>query len=217
MRGNKAEFLSKLCQQHNWGYTRFDYRGHGESEAEPENCSLLDWLDDTLAVIDQTARPVVLIGSSMGAWLATHALLQRPRQVSALLTIAAAPDFPQTLLWPALDESQQQEILNGHCVSVPTAYEEEQWRIRKKLFDSGKQLALLTEDKPLDITAPVCMLHGTADADVPWTHSQQLLERFALSSQASLTLIQGGDHRLSEPKHLTMLKHKIEQLVSSLS
>jgi len=216
MRGNKAQFLAELCQAHGWSYTRFDYRGHGESEADAEHCTLTHWLDDTLAVIDNLPRITVLIGSSMGAWLAVHALLQRPEKIRSLLTIAAAADFPQTLLWQALSDAQQQALENGECITHPTPYEETDWRIRKGLFDSGKELALLDHEKALDIRVPIRMLHGTADKDVPWTHSQRLLDRFSLSADANLTLIQGADHRLSDPKQLELLQEQLERLVEAL-
>jgi len=216
MRGVKCEFLSHLCQQHGWGFTRFDYLGHGVSEAAVEQCSLHDWLNDTLAVLDDLEEKTILIGSSMGAWLALHASMQRCEQVSALVTIAAAPDFTEKLLWPALNRAQKEAINNGECVSIPTAYEGEDWRLMRCLFDSGQDLALLNDNKPLALTVPVRMLHGTMDIDVPWTLSQQLLEKLTNSKDATLTLIRGADHRLSDEVCLNKIKTTLEQLVANL-
>ncbi len=215
MRGIKAEFLADLCQKNGWGFTRFDYRGHGESDGEPEYLTLHDWLTDTIAVLDHLPHKAVLCGSSMGAWLATHALLQRPAQIQALITIAAAPDFTQRLLWPALSSNEQDRLTKGECITKPTPYEGPDWRLRIGLFNSGKALCLLENDTSLDITVPVRMLHGTADADVPWEYSQRLLDTFTHSPDASLTLIQGADHRLSQPLHLNKLKEQFELLIDS--
>jgi len=216
MQGVKAEFLRSLCQQNGWGFTRFDYLGHGVSDGKVEHCSLHDWLNDTLAVVDELENEIVVIGSSMGAWLATHACLQRPEKISALLTIAAAPDFTEVLLWPALSETQQAAIANEESVVIPTAYEGDDWRIRRCLFESGRDLALLANNKPLRLSVPVRMLHGTGDIDVPWTLSQRLLEKFSHSKDATLTLIQGADHRLSDDRCLRELKRPLEQLFERL-
>lgn len=214
MRGNKANFLAGLCTQNGWGFTRFDYLGHGNSDAQAEHCTLHDWLADALAVLDSIPTPVVLVGSSMGAWLALHACLQKPKQVRALVTIAAAPDFTQKLLWPALSNDQKKLIENDQCVNVPTEYEGADWRIRASLFESGQALALLESAAPLNISIPIRMLHGTKDIDVPWQLSQQLLERLAQSTDASLTLIAGADHRLSDDNALAHLQWALESLVT---
>ena len=215
MRGLKAEFLFKLCQKRGWGFTRFDYRGHGESNALAENCSPKDWLADTLAVIDHLPNKLVVIGSSMGAWLAINALRQQEEKIQAILTIAAAPDFPELLLWPALSRSQQKAIKAGQCITRETPYDNEPWRIKKRLFDNANELSLLDKSSTLTMQIPVRMLHGTADNDVPWSFSQRLLEKFVYSSNATLTLLRGADHRLSEPQHLTILKEQLECLIES--
>jgi len=214
MRGVKAEFLCNVCQSHGWGYTRFDYLGHGESDAAIEHCTMHDWLNDTLAVLDDLDGKTILIGSSMGAWLAVHASLRCSEKVGALLTIAAAPDFTEQLLWVALSARQKEAIENNECVSLPTEYEGEDWRIRRCLFDSGRDLALLTNNKPLDLAVPIRMLHGTHDVDVPWTLSQQLLEKFTSSRDATLTLIRGANHRLSDELCLNEIKTALEQLAA---
>jgi len=212
MQGVKAEFFCNLCQQRGWGYTRFDYLGHGASDAAVEYCSLHDWLNDTLAILDDLEKSAILIGSSMGAWLAVHASMQRPEKVSALLTIAAAPDFTEKLLWTALSARQKEAIKRDECVSIPTKYEGEDWRIRRCLFDSGRDLSVLTGSTPFAIAVPVRMFHGTLDVDVPWTLSQQLLEKFTNSNDATLTLIRGADHRLSDKISLSKIKAALEQL-----
>jgi len=214
MQGVKAKYLRNLCQQRGWGYTRFDYLGHGASDAAIEHCSLHDWLKDTLVVLDDLEKSTFLIGSSMGAWLAVHATMQRPEKVSALLTIAAAPDFTERLLWTALSDQQKERIRSDECASMPTKYEGEDWRIRRCLFDSGRDLALLNNNNPLALTVPIRMLHGTQDVDVPWTLSQQLLEKCTNSKDATLTLIRGADHRLSDELSLNKIKVTLEQLVA---
>lgn len=214
MRGDKANFLANLAIQNRWGFTRFDYLGHGTSDGAAEYCSLHDWLGDVLAVIDSLPNRVLLIGSSMGAWLATHAALLRHEKVQALVTIAAAPDFTENLLWPSLSPQQQQAVREGNCVCVPTHYDGEDWRVRDRLFESGRDLALLNNTQALDISVPIRMMHGTADLDVPWSLSQQLLDRCTHSKNATLRLISGGDHRLSDNLGLNQLQCMLMELVA---
>lgn len=213
MQGNKANFLAELAEKNGWAFTRFDYLGHGQSDAQAEDCSLHDWLADTVAVIDSLSDKVILIGSSMGAWLAVHAILQRPDKVSALVTIAAAPDFTEQLLWPALTNDQKFSIQTGQCAVVPSQYDGDDWRVRVSLFESGRELALLNDAEPLDIKIPIRMLHGTADTDVPCSLSQKLLARFAQSPDAALTLVSNGDHRLSDHLGLYQLENALHQLI----
>lgn len=215
MRGNKANYLVELAKQKNWAITRFDYLGHGSSDGEAEYCSMQDWLADVLAVIDSIPDELVLIGSSMGAWLATHATIARATKVKGLATIAAAPDFTETLLWPTLTDTQRQAIMNDECVTLPTCYDGDDWRIRKVLFDSGKELALLDDSAALDIRVPIRMMHGTADVDVPLSLSQRLLDRCSLSTNATLTLVSGGDHRLSDQMGLQQLEYMMSELVDA--
>lgn len=214
MNGNKANFLATVSEKNGWGFTRFDYQGHGESDGDAEHCSLHDWLEDTLAVIDSIPHQLTLIGSSMGAWLAVHATLQRPDKIEALVTIAAAPDFTEKLLLPALTHDQKFSIEMGQSVTLPGGYDDAEWHVRDCLFKSGRELSLLNDTTPLDIHIPIRMLHGNADTDVPWVLSQQLLDRFSQSSNASLTLISGGDHRLSDQAALYQLENAISQLVN---
>ncbi len=212
MLGVKAQFLAELCQQRGWGYTRFDYQGHGQSDGEFEHCSLHDWLGDTLAVIEQINKApehqkIILVGSSMGAWLAGNVLLRRPTGIAAFVSIAAAPDFTQRLLWPALSQTQKASIKLGECISVPNKYDDQHWRISSTLFDSGRDLLLLNDDTNINVDIPLRMLHGTADADIPWEYSQLLLEKFSCATDATLQLIRGADHRLSDDlclRHLTV-------------
>lgn len=213
MYGNKANYLLELCRQENWVLTRYDYRGHGLSDGTFEDCNLHDWLADTVAVIDRLEQPLCLIGSSMGAWLAAHATLLRPKKISSLVTIAAAPDFTSELLWPSLTDKQQQQVRNGDTIELPTPYEEENWRLRQGLFVSGQELALLNKPETLPITCPVRMLHGTRDPDVPWQQSQRLLEKLNPSIDAELRLIHGGDHRLSDSASLTILERTLTELL----
>ena len=224
MQGNKATWLEAFCRQRGWGHTRFDYRGHGESPGSFVDCTLHDWLDDTLTVLDSLPRPAIVIGSSMGAWLAVLATLRRPGQVCALLTLAAAPDFTEQLILPQLAADDRTRLANGDTVHLPSEHDEQGWPVREPLFASGRALALLGDASgPAELAAgslaalrcPVRMIHGTADRDVPCSCSEALLARIG-SHDASLLLLKDADHRLSDEASLAVIGATLAELVQQL-
>jgi len=212
MQGNKALALEQFCQQHGVQYTRFDYTGHGESPGDIETGNIEQWRNDALEILDNVCSgPQILVSSSMGAWLATLVTLERPRRVSALLSIAAAPDFTHRLLEPKLTEGQKQMLKDGQTLALNSHYDEQNpHRFQQGLLDSGKRLSVLNRSLP--ITCPIRLLHGTADTDVPFTLSIELLEAVQ-SEEAQLTLIKGADHRFSSHAQLQLINHHLAQML----
>jgi len=226
MRGTKASHLAAYCASRGYGYTRFDYRGHGQSPESSRSDSIADWLDDTLSVLDSSVKlsqpgsslkrlPLVVIGSSMGAWLAVLATLERGNDVAGLVLIAAAPDFTSELLWPALSTQEQSRIEAGETLLRANGYDASMWPLHRTLFDSGKQLSVLPNQRLANILCPVRLLHGTADTDVPWTQSQRLLVKLK-SSDADLRLLHLANHRLSDTLSLAKIENAIEEVVRSI-
>jgi len=215
MAGNKAQYLATLCAAEGWGYTCFDYRGHGQSDGLAEDCTLHDWLEDTLAVIDLLPDRVIVVGSSMGAWIGLLASLERPQKVAGLLTIAAAPDFTSRLIWPALSPQQRQTIERGECAELRNNYDDTVWKVRECLFSSGRELSVLDQSE-IKLGCPVRLIHGTADTDVPWQFSEELMQKFTSNTDVSLLLLRGGDHRLSDDRALKHISRSLAQLVADL-
>jgi len=214
MRGTKCEALTKHATEHSYDFTRFDYRAHGESDGDAINCTLQDWLDDTLTVIDATKGPLILIGSSMGAWLATHAALARPDRIVGLLLIAAAPDFVTELIEPHLDHQQRWQLETGETVFLPSNYDEPPRPITQQMLDSGRELALLESERLSELDIPVRLIHGTGDTDVPWQFSERLMRN--LGGDARLNLLHRADHRLSDEKSLDVIKQTVLELINEI-
>ncbi|MBX2879191.1 MAG: alpha/beta hydrolase [Granulosicoccus sp.] len=215
MSGNKATEIHKLCQRKSWNYTRFDYRGHGASDGSLDKLTLHDWLDDTLAVLDACQGPTLVIGSSMGAWLACLAALRRPESVSALLLLAAAPDFLQELIEPSLGATEQWDLQQGKTIELPNNYAEPH-PVTQELLESGKSLSLLNSDDIGTLHCPVRLLHGTGDHDVPYTLSVRLMEKLA-NPKATLTLLNHVDHRVSDAHSIDQIVKLISELVDQCS
>jgi pimeloyl-ACP methyl ester carboxylesterase len=202
MSGTKATYLDDWCRERGRAFLRFDYQGHGLSSGRLTDGTIGLWRDDALTVIPQcTVGPLLLVGSSMGAWIMLLAALAMPDRIHALVGIAAAPDFTEDLLWARLDEGQRAHLRRDGVIRPPSRYGEPlpfTWR----LVEEGRTHLLLRA--PIPLTCPVRLLHGTADEDVPWETSRRLAEKLR-SRDVALTLVKDGGHRLSEPHELALL------------
>ncbi|MBY9065600.1 alpha/beta hydrolase [Hyphomonas sp. WL0036] len=202
MAGGKAQAVKSWAWETGHGAVLFDYSGHGESEGRFEDGTILAWRTDVLAAIDQlSVGPVVLVGSSMGGWLALLAALARPERVKGLVLVAPAPDFTEKLMWPDLTPAQQEEVMATGVTLRPSAYGTPD-PITRNLIEDGRKWQIL--DAPIVFDGPVRILQGMQDADVPWTHAMELNERLT-SDNTVLTLIKDGDHRLSRDEDVNRL------------
>lgn len=215
MQGTKATAIMALCQRRGWHYTRFDYRGHGQSGGEPSGFTLSDWLDDTLAVLDEQQLPTILVGSSMGAWLATLASLRRAELVKGIVLLAAAPDFIQELVVPTLSVADVWDLQQGQVVELPTEYESPH-PITQALLDSAKDLSLLDNDALSNLHCPARLIHGTADTVVPFNLSARLMSKLPPKHDARLTLVHDIDHRLSDEGSLSYIEDELDALINQL-
>lgn len=203
MTGGKATALAAWAAQTGRQFTRFDYRGHGQSPGKFTDFTLSDWLEDALSMVDHiTTGPQIVIGSSMGGWLMILLALQRPARVAGLIGIAAAPDFTTELLWDKMPPAIQDKFRHDGVFYEPSPYGPEPTPFTYRLVEDGYNHLLLTRDQ-LPITCPVHLLHGMRDTDVPYAFSERLAAK--IGPNAMVDLIPDGDHRLSRPEDITRL------------
>jgi pimeloyl-ACP methyl ester carboxylesterase len=211
MTGEKATALAAFCAERGQAMLRFDYSGHGTSSGRFEDGTISRWTDDALAMIDrQTDGPLILVGSSMGGWIALLAALVRPGRVAALVGIAAAPDFTEALMWPAMTLEQRDTLERDGVVHRPSQYGEPT-PITRALIEDGRARLVLTGRIQLD--CPVRLLHGQNDPDVPWRMALRIAERVS-SNDVQVILVKDGDHRLSRPQDLSLLCRTLAALLS---
>lgn len=204
MTATKASHLDHWAVQQGRAFLRFDYFAHGQSSGAWEEASITRWRDDALAVIDACADgPLVLIGSSMGGWLACLAALARPQRVQALILIAPAADFTEALIWQNAPADVRASIMETGVWNRPSAYDPAPYPITRRLIEDGRRHLIL--GAPIPITAPVRILHGMEDPDVPWSHSLKLMEKLE-SRDVTAVFIKDGEHRLSRPGDLARLE-----------
>jgi hypothetical protein len=210
MSGTKAQALASWAEVTGRDFLRFDYFGHGVSDGAFEDGTITRWRQDALAMIDElTQGPVILVGSSMGGWLAALAALARPDRVAGLLLVAPAADFTERLLKPELGRKALAEIRAHGVWRRPSNYDPEGYPITRSLLEDGARWSILPG--PIPIEAPVRILQGGTDPDVPWRHALDLA--LALKSEDLVfSLIRDGDHRLSRPQDLARLLAFAEEL-----
>jgi pimeloyl-ACP methyl ester carboxylesterase len=203
MSATKAQRLAQWCHGKGRAFVRFDYSGHGASGGKFEEGTIGSWLEDALAIFDSFAQgPQILVGSSMGGWIAQLLARARPERIHGLLTIACATDFTERLLWPILNDSMKTDLQDNGMIELPSAYEGSSYPITLRLLEDGKDHLLL--DRPIPISCPVRMIHGLADRDVPWQISLETSHRI-VSDDVHLTLIKNGGHRLSGEQELSVI------------
>jgi len=210
MNGTKATALADWAGERGRDFLRFDYFGHGQSEGDFEAGTITRWRGDALAVIDDlTEGPLVLVGSSMGGWLACLAAMARPERMKALVLIAPAADFTDKLLAPRLPDEARAALAGEGAWKVPSLHADDGYRITRELLEDGARWSILPG--PVAVEAPVRILQGGADPDVPWTHALDLA-RALKSEDVVFTLIRDGDHRLSRPADLVRLIAAVEEV-----
>lgn len=203
MQGSKATALAQWAKETGFGFIRFDYSGHGDSEGDFTKLSVTEWRLDALFILKQfaSAEPLHIIGSSMGGWIALLLVREAKEKIASLTLIAPAPDFTFRLMWPNLSDEKKATLERGETIYDETHYDDP-LPLTPYLFEQGKKWPVL--DAPITFSEPVRILQGMRDASVPWKHAQQLVEHIS-SNDIHYTLIKDGDHSLSRPQDLAQI------------
>lgn len=211
MSGTKAEALHEWAEAEGRSFLRFDYSGQGESAGAFADGNISTWLHDALTFIAAEERPV-LVGSSMGGWIALLAALRQ--SVAGMVLLAPAPDFTERLMWAHFSEAARAEILERGRLVVESEYSPgDPTIITRALIEDGRHHLIL--DRPIGIDAPVRIIHGQQDPDVPWEQSLELAARLN-SPDVLVHLRKDGDHRLSRPQDIAFLVATVANLVEGL-
>ena len=210
MSGTKAIYLEDWARSQGRAFLRFDYSGHGESSGAFADGCIGDWAEDALEALSKlTEGPQILVGSSMGGWIALLLARKLPKRVHALVGVAAAPDFTEDSMWQGLSDAQRAEILEQGQASLPNSYDDTPYILTRRLFEDGKsQLVLRT---PLHLPFPVRLMQGTRDEAVEMAVPLRLCEH-ATCPDLHLTFVKDADHRFSTPDCLAMITAAITEV-----
>jgi len=207
MEGAKATALDAFAEARGQAILRLDYSGTGSSAGEFADGTFDKWVNQSLAALDGlTKGPVVVVGSSMGGWIALHLALKRPKKVAAIVGIAAAPDFTQ---W-GFTESQMRAIVREGMIEEENPYGSEPGRFYRGFWESAQEMRLLEGE--IAIRCPVRLIHGENDEEVPLDIANRLMGRLH-SADVQLLVVKGGGHRLSETHEIAAIRNVTEALL----
>ena len=210
MSGSKALETEAFCVTQGLACLRLDYSGHGASGGRFTDGTIGLWTEDALLLIDRlTTGPLVLVGSSMGGWIALLVALARSHRVAGLIGIAAAPDFTEDLIWQAMTPPERAELQRNGVLLPPSPYGEPT-PITLKLIEDGRTRLLLPA--PIPLSLKVRLLQGQRDAEVPWQTALRLASQLQ-SPDVEVTLVKDGEHRLSRPADLALLRRTLAGLL----
>lgn len=215
MSGTKAQALKQWAQSKGRAFTAHDYSGHGDSGGDFLEGSISRWVSESLAVFDAfTDGGQVLVGSSMGAWIALRMIGELrargdERRIAGLVLVAPAPDFTHELLLPRFSDEEQAELAQTGRVERASAYDANPDVYTKAFLEDGAANRVLTG--PIHTHCPVHILHGMADREVPFPHALKLMEHLPADG-VTLSLVKDGDHRLSRPEDIALLLGAVETL-----
>jgi len=210
MTGTKAQWLERWAVARGRAFLRFDYTGHGASSGAFEDGCVGDWARDARDALDRlTEGPQILVGSSMGGWIALLLARETPGRVAGLVGIAAAPDFTEDSMWPAMDAAQRAALRDEGRVVLPNPYGPAPTIITRRLIEDGRRNLVLRS--PLPAPFPVRLMQGTADADVPVAVALRLLGHLD-GPDVRLLLVRDADHRFSAPENLALIGEAIESV-----
>jgi pimeloyl-ACP methyl ester carboxylesterase len=215
MKGTKAQALADFAARAGRGIVRFDYSGHGESHGDFADGTIGRWLEESVAVFSAFCRGrQVVIGSSMGGWLALLLARELRRaaapdaSIAGMVLIAPAVDFTEALMWRNFPPAVRQEIETRGWWERPSQYGDAPYRITRGLIEEGRRHLLL--GGLIETGCPVRILQGVEDPDVPWGHAVELVSRLG-QDDVVLTLVKDGDHRLSRPEDIERLITAVEE------
>ena len=210
MDGIKARHLEQVCTQNGQAYLRFDYSGHGKSDGKFENGTIGLWIQDATDIISYIygKQPVILIGSSMGGWIALRLLLNRSIPIKGIIGIAAAPDFTRDFE-NQITPQDHQKLANDGYLKRPSNYAHTPCIYTHTLLEEGKQQTIL--NKIHTVHVPIVLLHGKQDTDVPWKKAYDTASAFN-GPDTRVILIEKGDHRLSKPENLHIIEAELTKI-----
>ncbi|WP_187969676.1 alpha/beta hydrolase [Aquibium microcysteis] len=217
MAGTKAERLAGWARQHGNACLRHDYSGHGLSGGAFADGTISRWLGESLAVFDRFCDgPQILVGSSMGAWIALRMAQELSRdgrrgRIAGMVLIAPAPDFTVDLIEPSLTPAQKRDLETKGHFEEPSQYGPEPNVYTRALIEDGRRNRVL--NGLIETHCPVIVLQGMKDPDVPYAHAQKLVEHLP-ADDVTLTLIPDGDHRLSREEDIALMLRAVQELVA---
>ena len=211
IKSKKAKHLKNFVNKNKINLLLFEYSGHGKSSGQFIDFSIKNWVEDSRLIIKKLIKKnkIILIGSSMGAWIGTILIKYFHKKIKGFIGIASAPDFTEELIWKNLNIFEKNKIKNGKIYKLKSSHNNFYPITKKFIFDGKKNLVL---NKKIKCNFPVELLHGADDSSVSWLYSIKLIKTL-ITKKLNLTIINDGDHSLSRPQDLKKLDLAIKNII----
>ena len=215
MGSRKALAVEDLCRRQGHSFLRYDASAHGASSGDWLEMTISRWVEDALLVLDALVQgPQVLVGSSLGGWIALLATLRRPERVAGLVLTSVAADFTEDVIWAGLSEEKRRSLMAEGKVDLPGwGPDAPPYPVGWPLIADGRAHLLLRG--PIPVTCPVRLIHGQKDPDNPWTTTMQVMDLLA-GQDVETVLVKAGDDRLWTEADLRRLERVVEGLLADL-
>ena len=210
MLGTKANFLDTLSKKIGYEYLRFDYSGHGSSEGKIEKQLLSDWINEAYLLIRKKLKyPLIIVGSSLGGWIAFILLKKLRKNILGIIGIGAALDFTNDII-KNLSSTQKKRFIDKGYISIKSDYEEKPYKFTKKFIEDSKKYFVLS--KNLEIKTKIALLYGLQDNAVK-LETQISMLKILKTKNAQLTILNSSDHRMSSSLDLNILEQTIKNMI----
>ena len=213
LEGKKPKKFQKYCKNKNLGFLALEYSGHGKSSGSFTSGNITKWSNETRIVIKKILKKnnFILIGSSMGSWIALNIFKYFHKQIKGFLGIGSAPEFLERLMWNKFSNKIKKEIISKGIYYLK--HSDYEYPITYQLIKDGRKNKVL--DKKLKSKIFITMIHGTKDEVVPINYSKKVLNLFK-NAKKKLTVIKNGDHSLSNKKNLKKIIFELNKIVSNV-
>jgi pimeloyl-ACP methyl ester carboxylesterase len=211
LEGKKPRSFLNFSKKNNLGFLALEYSGHGKSSGKFTDGNISKWSKETSYLIKKVVKKneIILIGSSMGAWIALNQILKFKKQVRGFMGIGSAPEFLENLMWKKFSNKMKKEIIQNGIINLK--HGDHEYPISYQLIKDGRKNKIL--HKKIHHDLKVVMVHGTKDTSVPVIYSKKVLKIFK-SNKKKLVIIKNGDHSLSSPKSLKILKKELNLVIN---
>lgn len=215
MGSRKALVVEDLCRRQGRFFLRYDASAHGASSGAWLEMTISRWVEDALLVLDRLAPgPQLLVGSSLGGWIALLVALRRPERVAGLVLTSVAADFTEDVIWAALPEEKRRALMAEGKVDLPGwGPDAPPYPVGRPLIEDGRAHLLLRG--PIQVSCPVRMIHGQMDPDNPWSTSLKVMECL-IGQDVETVLVKSGDDRLWTEADLRRLERVVEGVLIDL-
>ena len=209
--GKKPRSFLKFAKKNKLGFLALEYSGHGKSSGKFTKGNISKWTKETSILIKKIVKTnkIIFIGSSMGAWIALNQFKIFKKQIKGFLGIGSAPEFLENLMWKKFSKKMKAETIKNRIYNLK--HGDYIYPITLQLIKDGRKNKVL--NKKINLKINITMVHGQKDEVVPVSYSKKMLKIFK-NSRKKLVIIKNGDHSLSSPKHLVMLKKELKLIIN---